>query len=249
MPQHPPIELRGSAPIIGSGPIASAPDAGLYPAGVMWWDDVTGKPYGCRYVGNLDGADTIDFGFVLPANGTSGPWELEWWMAIDGIPSYFDTLFSSIVSGTNTRHFRVSLDNVVSKIYADWRNSSGTSFVSRSAINITDGKFRKYLVAVSSDLKGSFFVDGVMQGPYADLSTWSPGTATSFRITGSAASGAKTFTKICNMVVSRNGVVLANVPFSDGYGSIVSDMSGNGYNGTLNDASPITFWKKDWFPL
>lgn len=42
MPQHPPIELRGSAPIIGSGPIASAPDAGGYPAGVMWWDNVTG---------------------------------------------------------------------------------------------------------------------------------------------------------------------------------------------------------------
>lgn len=42
MPQHPPIELRGSVPIIGSGPIASAPDAGVYPAGVMWLDNVTG---------------------------------------------------------------------------------------------------------------------------------------------------------------------------------------------------------------
>jgi hypothetical protein len=200
-------------------------------------------------VANLDGADTVNFGFVLPANGTTDPWELEWLMAIDGMPSTFDTVFSSIVSGTNTRHFRTSFDNVVSKIYADWRTSSGTSFVSRSAIDITDGKFRKYLVAVSSDLKGRFFVDGVMQGTDADLSSWVPGTATAFKISGAASSGSKTFTKICNMVASRNGAVLANVPFSDGAGAVATDKSGNGYNGTITDASPTTFWNKACVPI
>lgn len=41
--QHPPIELRGSAPIIGSGPIASAPDA------ETWWNKAPGKIGGLYY--------------------------------------------------------------------------------------------------------------------------------------------------------------------------------------------------------
>lgn len=200
-------------------------------------------------VANLDGVDTVNFGFTLPANGTTGPWELEWLMATNGVPSTFDTVFASMVGTDSTKNFRFSIDNVISKVYADWRSSSGVSFISKSAINISDAKWRKFKIVVTSSSTGLLYVDDVMSGGSADLSSWTPGTTTSFRVAGSAASGTKTFTKIANMRVSRGGVLLADVPFSDGSGTTATDKSGNGYNGTITDASPVTFWQKACLPI
>lgn len=44
--------IMGRPKFVGSGPIASAPPAGNYPAGEMWWDNVTGKKYINRYTAN-----------------------------------------------------------------------------------------------------------------------------------------------------------------------------------------------------
>ena len=51
------------------------------------------------------------------------------------------------------------------------------------------------------------------------------------------------------MKVSRNGVVLAIVPFSDGAGATCRDISGNGNYGAISDVYPVTFWDSSLVPV
>lgn len=256
--QHPPIELRSGTPVIPYGPgmpyATEAAVVAAFPVGTPVYDMAetvaANKLKRVAVVANLDGVDAVDFSFTLPANGNNGPWELEWLMAINGLPSSVYGPLNSMVGSNPLQHWRIQIDPAVANaVICVWRTSTSTGFASKKSLGFLDGKYYKHRVEVTSDLKGRYFVDGVQQETDADLSAWTPGTVTSFRISGSAASGTKTFTKIANMRVSRGGVLLADVPFSDGSGSVATDKSGNGYNGTITDASPTTFWSRACVPI
>lgn len=247
---------RASAIPYGSG-LAFINEAAIlaaFPVGTLVYDVEeaieVNRTKRINIVANLDGADTVNFGFILPANGTTGPWELEWLMAVDGMPTSLYQPFISMVGTNSTQHWRVQIDpSVANAISSVWRTAAGASLSSRRAYGFLDGRFHKHRVEVSSDLKGRYFVDGIQQEADAELSTWTPGAPSSFRITGSAASGTKTFTKIANMRVSRGGVEFAYIPFSDGTGATVTDKSGNGYHGIITDVSPINFWQTACIPI
>lgn len=54
--------------------------------------------------------------------------------------------------------------------------------------------------------------------------------------------------QICNVQAAGNSTSL-KLPFEDGAGAFVKDVSGNGNNGTLTDGAPTTFWYQSWVPM
>ena len=257
MPWYPGKASRG-APVIPYGPgMPYANEAAVvaaFPVGSVVYDMAesveANRMKRIKYVANLDGVDTVDFGFALPANGTTGPWELEWLMAVNGIPDSIYSPMATMVGISSSTHWRVQLNpSLVDGVSSIWRTSTGTAYSTRRSYGYLDGRYHKHRIIVTADLRGAYFVDGIQQDGAVDLTGWNPGTTTSFMVFGSAASGTLTFTKICNMVASREGVVVANIPFTDGAGTIVTDKSGNGYHGSIIDGTPETFWGKACIPL
>lgn len=226
-------------------PVSAWPTIADIPQGVPVLD-TDGVVKQKRVVANLDGIDLVTFPFTLPADGTTGPWELEWLMAIDGVPAaIFFPLVTKAAESIGS-HWRIQIDPAAgNSVVCSWRLPT----MLRSMPGLLDGKFHRFEVVVASDRIGRFIVDGIQAGTDVDLTSWAPGVSTAFAIQGSAASGTKTFTKIANVKVSRNRVFLANIPFNDGAGAICSDVSGNGNNGAISDVHPLTFWDSALVPV
>ena len=121
-------------------------------------------------VANLDGADIVSFPFTLPENRTTGPFELEFLMSIDGMPTFY-TPFVSMVGASNANHWRMQIDSAVpNAISSAWRTSTGSTFTVRPSYGFLDGRWHKHRIVVTSDLIGRYFVDDVQQGADAYLS-------------------------------------------------------------------------------
>lgn len=235
--------------IVGSGPIASAPAASGYPAGVLWWDNVTGKIWQCDYAGNFVNNGLISLTDKVQTTSSFNPnndFSLKISFRQDNDAVHYSGLFCQSVDGvgTNVSKRAIWLERREVSYNFIMLTASGSVIVNADFLNVVDGNWH----IISVERAGSMLIgrrDGTQVFSKVINDTVNIPLYTSI---GSQPKGRTINGQICCVeAISSSGSF--KYRFNQTSGTIIQDLSGNGNTGTLTDGSPATFsGNKYWIP-
>jgi hypothetical protein len=236
--------------LIGAGPIASAPDAGLYPVGVLWYDDETGEKWQVNQAGNFVNNESLplaDKVFCEHAFDPNQDFSLTiiFKQVLNTVE--YTGLFCQSVDPTNpaTSNRALWLESTAdSGAYLLKAYYGSLSHALGSIPSIIDEEWHKLVIKREND-EFVCVLDGIALFNVPALYTYNVPNYTTIgsQIGGRTIQGQLQCVKVDG---SKPFMYDFNQPAS----TTIIDKSGNGNNATLTDGSPTTFCgNKYWVPL
>lgn len=243
--------------LVGSGPIADAPDASAANLGLYYLE--TGDPrwpngrlYQSRYNGNMVNSGlTAIADVVKPARHivVTSDFDLELRFYAD--PANVVTFTGLFSSGTGTgvvtteRSLWVERDNLTTTYKVSVHDSAGND-KNISIANVTSACWHTIRVVRIGNILTAY-LDGVQTGATQDLTGFVINTATNSALFSQLKT--RSFQgRICRakLIAATNGF---DYDFNQTTGTSIADRSAAANNGTLTDSSPANFWSIGWTPI
>lgn len=242
---------------VGSGPLASAPEASAGNLGLCYLD--TGDPlwpngrlYQSRYNGNMvNNGSTAIADVVKPARHIVVTSDFELKLCFYADPANEVTFTGLFSSGTGLgtvateRALWVERDNLTTTYKVSVYNSAGTA-KTISIANVTSAYWHSIRVVRTGNILTAY-LDGVQTGAPRDLTGFVINTATNSALF-SQLNNRSFQGRICcaKLIAATNGF---DYDFNQTTGTSTADRSAAANNGTLTDSSPANFWSIGWTPI
>lgn len=217
--------------LTGSG----APADALGNLSDRYYDTVAQRYYIKRYVGNFNNDNVL---INTPFIGGDTDWRLSFLLAAPlgtGNQRFVGQSMGSYVAN------EITVDQFTTNPQIRFGQTSGASVIAAGGV---DGLWHRVDVSRAGTTH-AMSVDGVFIGTMT-IGTGILVVPTQF-VVGNGTGGTYAVCKIANLTATR-GANRINLPFDDGTGTAVRDISGNGNTGTLTDGTPATFWLQTWVP-